>query len=64
MQFTATGRYENSSTADITNGVLWSADSQVALISPGGVALGQQAGTVNITAGAGPITGFETVTVP
>jgi hypothetical protein len=64
MQFTATGHYQNGSMVNITSGVLWSTDSQVALIDPQGLAIGQVPGTVNITAGAGPITGFETVTVP
>lgn len=64
MQFTATGHYQNGSTVNITSGVLWSADSQVALIDPLGLAIGQTPGTVSVTAGAGSITGFETVTVP
>jgi hypothetical protein len=64
MQFTATGHYQNGSTVNITSGVLWSTDSQVALIGPQGLAIGQFPGTVNVSAGAGPITGFETVTVP
>jgi Bacterial Ig-like domain (group 2) len=64
MQFTATGHYQNGSTVNITSGVLWSTDSQVALIGPQGLAIGQFSGTVNVTAGAGPITGFEAVTVP
>ena len=64
MQFTATGHYKDGSTADITSGVLWSTDSQNVLVGPLGLAIGQFPGTVNVTAGAGPITGFETVTVP
>jgi hypothetical protein len=64
MQFTATGHYQNGSMVNITTGVLWSTDSQVALIDPQGLAIGQVPGTVNVTAGAGPTTGFETVTVP
>jgi hypothetical protein len=64
MQFTAVGHYQSGSMADITSGVLWSTDSQVALISPQGLALGEFPGTVNVTAAAGPITGFETVAVP
>ena len=64
MQFTAMGHYKNGSMVDITGGVLWSTDSaQVAVIEPHGLAIGEGAGMANITAGAGPITGFESVTV-
>jgi hypothetical protein len=63
MQFTATGHYQNGSTVNITSGVLWSADSPIALITSLGLALGEFPGTVNVTAGAGSITGFESVTV-
>jgi Bacterial Ig-like domain (group 2) len=64
MQFTAAGHYQNGSMVNITSGVLWSTDSQVALITSQGIAVGEVPGTVSITASAGPITGFETVTVP
>jgi hypothetical protein len=64
MQFTAFGHYQDGSTVNITSGVLWSTDSQVALITPLGLAIGEAPGTVNVSAGAGSITGFETVTVP
>jgi hypothetical protein len=63
LQFTAMGHYQNGSTANITNSVLWSADSPIALITSQGLALGEFPGIVNITAGAGPITGFESVTI-
>ncbi len=64
MQFIATGHYKNGSTVDITDGVQWSTDApQVALIGITGIALGQNPGTVNVTAGAGSVTGFETVSV-
>lgn len=64
MQFVATGHYKNGSTVDITDGVLWSTDNpEIALIGISGIALGQNPGTVNVTAGAGSITGFERVSV-
>lgn len=64
MQFIATGHYKNGSTLDITDSVQWSTDApQVALIGITGVAIGENPGTVNVTAGAGSITGFETVSV-
>lgn len=63
MQFAAAGHYQDGSTVDVTSGVLWATDSQIALISPQGLAIGELPGTVNVTAGAGPITGFESVTV-
>lgn len=64
LQFTATGHYKNGSTLDITDSVLWSTDDPaVALIGITGVALGENPGTVNVTAGAGSIIGFETVSV-
>jgi hypothetical protein len=64
MQFTAVGNYQGGSKVDITSAVLWSTDSQVALISPQGLAFGQFPGSVNVTASAGSITGFEAITVP
>lgn len=64
MQFTATGHYKNGSMLDITDSVQWSTDNPaVALIGITGIALGENPGTVNVTAGAGSITGFETVSV-
>jgi hypothetical protein len=65
MQFSATGHYRNGSTADITTVVLWSTDDAlIVLIGLNGVAMGENPGTINVTAGAGSITGFESVTVP
>ena len=64
MQFTATGHYKNGSTLGITDSVQWSTDApEVALIGITGIALGENPGTANVTAGAGSITGFETVSV-
>lgn len=64
MQFTATGHYQNGSTLDVTDGVSWSTDSpEVALIGITGIAIGENAGTVNVTATAGSISGSEAVTV-
>lgn len=64
MQFTATGKYDNGSTLNITDGALWSTDEPlIALVGLNGVAIGENPGTVNVTAGAGSITGFELITV-
>jgi len=64
VQFAATGHYQNGSTLDITDGVSWSTDSpEIALIGITGIAIGQNPGTVNVTATAGSINGSETVTV-
>jgi len=64
MQFSAMGKYKDGSSADITNGVLWSTDSpEIALIGAEGIAIGKRPGTVNVTASAGSITGFELITV-
>jgi Bacterial Ig-like domain (group 2) len=57
QQFTATGTYQNSSTADITRSVTWnSATPAVATIDAAGLATGVSAGTSNITATSGAIT--------
>src|SRR5216684_2634258 len=57
QQFTATGTYTDSSTADITNSVTWnSSNGAVASISSGGLATGLTTGNSNITATSGAFT--------
>ncbi len=56
-QFTATGTYSDTSTAEITSQVSWnSASPTVATISAGGVATGAATGTSNITASMNGVT--------
>ena len=68
QQFTATGTYSDTSTADITNQVKWSsAISAVATINASGLATGVATGTSNITASLGAISSpsdLLTVTAP
>jgi len=57
LQFAATGTYSDGSTQDITHGVTWSSSnaSVAAINSASGIALGQVAGTANITASQGTV---------
>ena len=64
QQFTATGTYDNASTANITAGVTWtSSNVAVATINAAGLATSLTAGTTNITATLGAISGKTTLTV-
>ncbi|HJU84234.1 MAG TPA: Ig-like domain-containing protein, partial [Holophagaceae bacterium] len=64
QQFTATGHYNDGSTADLTGSVTWaSVNSAVAGITPGGLATALAAGTSTIQATQGAITGSTTLTV-
>ncbi|HEY1547350.1 MAG TPA: Ig-like domain-containing protein [Kofleriaceae bacterium] len=64
QQFTATGTYADSSTADITTQVTWnSADPLVVGITAAGLATGLVPGTSTITATLGAISGSTTATV-
>jgi hypothetical protein len=57
QQFTATGTYSDSSTANLTASVTWnSATTTVATIAPGGLATGVGPGTSNITASLNGVT--------
>ena len=57
QQFTATGTYSDSSTANITSQVTWtSATTTVATITTGGLATGTGTGTSNITASLSGVT--------
>ncbi len=58
QQFTATGTYSNSSTANITSQVTWvSGTTSVATITSGGLATGVAAGSSTITATLGSVSG-------
>lgn len=64
QQFTATGTYSDGSTQNLTSSVTWgSSATGVATISSGGLATAVGAGTTNITATSGSVTGSTTLTV-
>ena len=64
QQFTATGTYSDSSTADLTGSVTWASDtSAAATINAGGLATGVAAGTSTISATLGPVSGSTMLTV-
>ncbi|HZS70386.1 MAG TPA: DUF4082 domain-containing protein, partial [Candidatus Acidoferrum sp.] len=64
QQFTATGRYSDNSTQNITSQVAWSSsNSAVATINSAGLATGAGAGTATITATKGGISGSTGLTV-
>ncbi len=57
LQFAATGTFSDGSTQDITHAVTWSSSNATvaAINSASGIALGQVAGTANITATLGTV---------
>jgi hypothetical protein len=63
VPFTATGRYSDSSTQNLTASVTWSSSSANASISAAGVATGVTAGPATITATSGAISGNAALTV-
>jgi len=64
QQFTATAKYSNDTTSDITTAVTWkSSDTGVATIDSRGVATAVSAGTTTITASSGAISATTTLTV-
>lgn len=64
IQFHATGKYQDNSTQDITNNVIWSSsDTTVADVASGGLGTGKTAGTSTITATFGTISGTTLLTV-
>jgi uncharacterized protein YjdB len=63
-QFTATGTYSDSSTANLTTSVTWSSsNTTVATINGNGKAAGNVPGQTTITATSGSVTGTATLTV-
>ena len=64
QQFTATGTYSDSTTADLTGDATWSSsDDGVATVSPSGLATGVSAGPATISASTGSISGSASLTV-
>jgi len=58
LQFSATGKYSDGSTADLTTAVTWSSSkTSVATVSVGGQARGIAVGTTTITATRGSLSG-------
>ena len=65
IQFTATGKFSDNTTQDITSSVTWkSSNTKVASISPAGIATaGANQGTATVTASFGGKRGSATLTV-
>jgi hypothetical protein len=64
QQFTATGTYADSTTADITSQVTWSSGAtSIASVDATGMGAGQRPGTAPITATLGSVSGQASVTV-
>ena len=64
QQFTATGTYADSSTADLTSQVTWTSDApNVGHVDATGKATGKAAGSAHITATQGTVSGQATATV-
>jgi hypothetical protein len=65
QQFLAVGTYNDGSTADVTGSVTWSSSSpSVATVTTGGVVSAVAAGSTNIVATTGTISGSTALTVP
>jgi hypothetical protein len=62
LQYTATGTYNNGTTANLTNTATWNA-SGAATISTGGLAKGVTEGTSTISANVGTVSGTAILTV-
>lgn len=62
LQYTATGTYNNGTTANLTNTATWNA-SGAATISTGGLAKGVTEGTSTISANVGTVAGTAILTV-
>ncbi|MDG7041820.1 MAG: Ig-like domain-containing protein, partial [Nitrososphaerota archaeon] len=64
QQLTATAKYSDGSTADVTNQVTWSSsDESIAGIDAGGLATGKAVGNIEVTATLGTVSGSATLTV-
>jgi len=57
QQFTATAKYPDGSTADVTDQVIWTSDESIATIDDTGLATGVAAGTTEVNASLGAIIG-------
>lgn len=63
-QLTATGKYGNGSTQDLTSAVTWSTSpAGLATVGAGGVLTAQASGAVSVTASMSGITGSASVTI-
>ena len=60
---TATGTYDDTSTANITTGVTWQANNSNVTTYPGGVVITSSPGPVNIIAKSGTIIGTKSMCV-
>jgi len=56
QQFTATAKYPDGSTADVTDQVIWTSDESIATIDDTGLATGVATGTTEVNASLGTIT--------
>jgi Bacterial Ig-like domain (group 2) len=64
QQFTATGKFKNGSSKDVTSSVSWSSsDNTIANISASGLATGLSAGITTITATSGSLSGSTALDV-
>jgi uncharacterized protein YjdB len=64
QQFTATGKFSDGSSKDMTASVTWSSsDTAIATINSGGMATGVISGTVTITAKSGAVQGVASLNV-
>jgi hypothetical protein len=64
QQFTATARYSDNSTQDVTNAVIWlGSNPSVATVSSTGLATFVESGTFNVSATMGSVTGNSSITV-
>jgi uncharacterized protein YjdB len=65
QQFTATAKYNDGTTANVTTSATWSSsNSAIAKIAPSGVASALATGSATITATLSGVSGTATVTVP
>src|SRR5579872_6999720 len=63
-QLTATGKYRDGSTQDLTSSVTWTTSpAGLATVSAGGVLTAQTAGAVSVTAAMGGVSGSASVTI-
>src|SRR5438094_487745 len=64
QQFSATGKYSDGSSKDLTSSVLWSSsDTSVASVNNGGLATGVVVGVVTVTAQFGAMQGSATLNI-
>src|ERR1700724_4105094 len=65
QQYTATAKYVDGSTADVTGTASWkTADATVAIVNASGLGTAMAAGSTNVTATLSGVSGSVTLTVP